>query len=272
MTVRVTSLHVYPVKSCGGSDVTRAEVTPQGLAGDRRWAVLDPGGHRVSARECHRLLAVTATSTDAGLLLRLGEEELAIPTPGPGAPSVPTRMSRIDRLTLGSDDASAWLTERLGRPLRLVHQADPTSREIGESHGGRPGETMSLADAGPILLVTESSLDRLRDWVAETQGEEWLTREEAARRFRPNVVVDGGEPFAEDGWPRVRIGGVDYRRGELCDRCVLTTIDLTSYETTKEPIRTLARHRKWDGITWFGIRLIPESAGEIAVGDEVEVG
>ncbi len=105
--------------------------------------------------------------------------------------------------------------------------------------------------------------------MSETQGEEWLGREAATRRFRPNVVVDGEEPFAEDRWGRVRIGELTYRRSELCDRCVMATIDLDLLTTTKEPIRTLARHRTWDGVTWFGIRLVPESSGTVAVGDAV---
>ena len=61
----------------------------------------------------------------------------------------------------------------------------------------------------------------------------------------------------------------------VCDRCVMTTIDRDSLKTSKEPIRTLARHRKWDGATWFGIRLtpvLPLAAGaSISVGDEVVV-
>ena len=59
----------------------------------------------------------------------------------------------------------------------------------------------------------------------------------------------------------------------VCDRCVMTTIDRTTRESGKEPIRTLARHRKWDGATWFGIRLTPvlplAGGATIRVGDEV---
>ena len=219
-------------------------VTGQGLEHDRRWVALDPDGNRVSARECHALLGVTATPVDGGVRLadRTGSW-IEVETPGPEAPTTPTRMSRIDELPLAADDAHAWLSERLGIDVRLAHLADVGAREIGESHGGRPGETMSLADAGPILLVTEASVDRLRDLVAQESGEEWLDREAAIERFRPNVVVDGDEPFAEDDWQRVRIGEVTYRLGELCDRCVLTTIDRDTLRTTPEPIRTSRRRR-----------------------------
>lgn len=88
-------------------------------------------------------------------------------------------------------------------------------------------------------------------------------------RFRPNVVIDGDIPFEEDAWPTVRIGDVELRTAEVCDRCVMTTIDPETLATGKEPIRTLARHRRWDGKTWFGTRLVPLGEGELRVGDEV---
>lgn len=269
--MRVTQVVTYPVKSLGGVPSQRATVTGQGLAGDRRWALLDGDGHRVSARECHAMLSITAHPVPGGLRLVCGGDAVDVGTPGAGAPRVPSRISRIDELTLADEEASRWLSERLGRDLRLVHQADGQHRAVGRSHGGRPGDTMALADTCPILLVTEASLDRLREWVAQELGSEWLSRADAARRFRPNLVVDGGEPFEEDRWERVRIGEVTYRLGELCDRCVMTTVDLTTYRTTKEPIRTLARHRKWEGRTWFGVRLIPEAEGTVAEGDAVSV-
>lgn len=84
-------------------------------------------------------------------------------------------------------------------------------------------------------------------------------------------MIDGDVPFAEDGWRQIRIGEVDYRFAERCDRCMVTTIDPDSLEHGKEPIRTLARHRKRDGKTWFGVRLVPLSVGLLSVGDPVVV-
>jgi uncharacterized protein YcbX len=274
--VQVTRLTTYPVKSLGGTSVARAAVTAQGLLEDRRWALVDTEGHPVTARECHALLSITAEAAEDGsaLLTAPDGESVRLPPTGPTAEQVEVGFSRVDRLSLGDAAASSWLSHRAGREVRLVRLADPTAREIGASHGGLPGETMSLADAGPILLVSETSVQRLRDWVLEESEEEWVDLDEAIGRFRANVVVDGAEPFAEDAWERVSIGGTTYRHGELCDRCVMTTIALDTYETTPEPIRTLARHRRWDGTTWFGVRLVPElgaARGHIAVGDDVTV-
>jgi MOSC domain-containing protein len=89
-------------------------------------------------------------------------------------------------------------------------------------------------------------------------------------RFRPNVVIDGEEPFAEDAWPTVRIGNLKFRTTMVCDRCVMTTIDPITLAGGKEPIRTLARHRRWNHKTWFGIRLAPLGTGTISVGEAVE--
>lgn len=273
--MQVTRLTTYPVKSFAGTSHDRVGVTPQGLVEDRRWAVVDPAGRPVSARDCHALLGVTAVADGHGgvrLATRDGRTT-HLPPVDPAAEPVEVGFSRVDHLVPGDPAASHWLSDVVGREVRFVRLADPEARPIGASHGGRPGETLSLADTGPVLLVSETSVQRLRDWVLEAQQEEWVAPDEAVERFRPNVVVDGGVPFAEDDWERVRIGGTTFRRGELCDRCVLTTIDLTSLETTREPIRTLARHRRWDGATWFGVRLVPElatGAGVVAVGDAVE--
>ncbi len=95
-------------------------------------------------------------------------------------------------------------------------------------------------------------------------------------RFRPNVVVDGDpdQPFAEDAWPFVQLGEVRFRVSGVCDRCVMTTIDPVSLARGKEPIRTLAKHRRWDGKTWFGVWLVPDLAASpahatVTVGDTV---
>src|SRR5690606_27859680 len=107
------------------------------------------------------------------------------------------------------------------------------------------------------------SLRRLDDWIAEgavARGEEPPGPLDVAR-FRPNLVIDGTEPFAEDSWTSVRIGEIDFRVTELCDRCATTIWDPDTQEGGKEPLRTLAKYRRWDGNTWFGVRLIPETLG-----------
>lgn len=267
--VHVASLHIYPIKSTAGMAVDMADVRPGGLRADRRWMVVDPSGHKLTAREHRRMLHVHAEpGCGGGLELayrdgRLAPITVSRPTQ---APDVAVDLSRLDVATSATRAADDWITEAIGHPARLVWLDDPTRRPVGVDHGGGPGEALSMADAGPVHLTTRASLNRLNDWLTET-GEPPIP----ISRFRSNVVVDGDiEPFGEDSWRRVRIGGLTFRFGEICDRCVLPTIDADTLVSSKEPTRTLARHRRWGGHVWFGIRLIPESYGELRVGDDLE--
>jgi uncharacterized protein len=272
--VRVVGINLYPVKSTRARAVERAEVEPWGLAGDRRWAVVTPDGEPITARQCRALFTVTAsTPPDGGLLLSApGAPDLAVPPPEP-AHTVPVDFWNLDHAAAGGDAADEWLTATLGRPARLVWLADTKARAVPAKVGGRPGDVFHFGDTVPVHLVTLGSLRRLNDWVAETaveRGEE-LPEPLEVGRFRANVVIDGAPAFAEDDWKRLRVGAVDFRVAGPCGRCVMTTIDPESRESGKEPIRTLARHRKRHGWAWFGIQLLPETLGEIAVGDPVEV-
>ncbi len=291
--LRVTRLRTYPVKSLAGNDVDSAIVEPWGFAGDRRWALVDDAGKNVNARSVHHLLGLRAEPAGEGSIRILDRNGATITVAAPGAapgaaPTVAVGFSGLDRATPAGEAADAWLSERIGRTLHLVWQADPTLRPIAEKHGGQPGDSLSLADDGPLLLATEASMRQLNDWIAADQalpdlpdldphdlsGATGAAKPLDIVRFRPNVIVDGDEPFVEDNWDTVRIGDVTFRKTVLCDRCVMTTIDPTTLEGGKEPIRTLARHRRWDGKTWFGVRLAPVNTGRtelgtIRVGDAV---
>jgi uncharacterized protein YcbX len=269
--VRVTGLGLYPVKSLAGIAPDAAPVMARGLAGDRRWGVVDPFGHKVTAREEHGLLGLKAESVaDGGIRLtdRAGGS-LTVVAPRK-APAIPVDHRGQGLARPAAAEADAWLSDRIGRPLRLVWQDDDSRRPVPADRGGRDEDVNSLADAAPLLLTTDASLARLNDWLEE-EGVSPLGHD----RFRPNIVVDGMEPFAEDRWDGLLIGGVEFRRTMVCDRCVMTTIDRQTLESSKEPIRTLARHRAWDGATWFGIRLTPvlplPDDATIRVGDEALV-
>lgn len=277
MTVLLDGLAVHPVKSTAVRPVQHAVVEPWGLRGDRRWMVVTPDGECLTAREDRGLLALTADTPDtdpavtAALRLRApGLEDLDVDPPA-GDPVPVTVHGRGNGLTgvVASDDAHAWVREALQRSdVRLVHVAEP--RPLSPTHG-RPGEATAFADGYPLTLASRASLRLLQDWVVETaleRGEE--PTDLAMARFRPNLVVDGDlEPFAEDGWPRVTVGAVTFRVPKPVDRCVMTTVDPTTRERGHEPIRTLARHRRWDGATWFAVQLVPETVGAVRVGDEV---
>jgi uncharacterized protein YcbX len=268
----VSEIRVYPVKSLGGVAVREAHVEPWGLRHDRRWLLLTPDGTVLTAREHHGLLALTAIpNDDGGVTLEARDgATLRVPSPLDGEP-LSTTLSRLESVRAAGREADQWLSRLLSRPVRLGWLDDPRRRTVSTVHGGKPGDHLSLADAGPLLLTARASLRQLNHWAAEDaaqRGEPPMPI--VMTRFRPNVVIDGPyEPFAEDAWAALRIGEVPFRFGEHCDRCVLTTIDPDNQRAGKEPLRTLARHRQWDHKTWFGIRLIPLSTGRIRAGDPI---
>ncbi|MGA8117832.1 MAG: MOSC N-terminal beta barrel domain-containing protein [Actinocatenispora sp.] len=273
--MRVTSVHIYPVKSTRGSEVAEATVEPWGLRHDRRWLLVDGGGAKVTARENSRLLLVRATpQSDGGLVLDApGVDPLRVACPA-GTPPIVAQVSRLPHVASCDPAADAWLSKVVEQPVRLGWLDDPRRRPVDPEHGGRPGDPLSLADAGPLLLTSTASLRRLDEWAAETARDcaEAAPAPLTMERFRPNVVVDGvPEAFVEDDWQRLTIGTIEFRVSESCDRCVFTTIDPATRARGHEPIRTLARHRRWDGKVWFGIRLVPTYAGTVRAGDPVTV-
>jgi uncharacterized protein len=282
----VTSLRIYPVKSLGGMDVEHAAVEPWGLARDRRWCLLDATGTTITAREVHHLLGLRAQPLGDDSIRITDQVGHSIVVAAPADTSAePIEHERLGVVHCAASEANDWLTARVGRATTLVWQPDPTSRPIAENRGGLPGEHLSLADAGPLLLVSEASLAQLDRWIAEEASlpdvaglnPRDVSGGSAAHpeplnvvRFRPNVVIDGNEPFTEDDWSRVRIGEITFRKTMICDRCVMPTIDPDTLAGGKEPTRTLARHRHWDRKTWFGIRLVPLGTGRLRVGDAVQ--
>ena len=277
--IELTSLAVHPVKSTAIRHVRRAEVRPWGLAGDRRWMVVDADGVLVTAREIHELFTITVdtpeTEPSSSTALRLSADgHDPIDVEEPDSDPLPVRLFQHDLLARPADEkVSLWIREVLRRDdLTLVWCDDPTRRPLNPAYG-LPGDHTGFADGYPVTLASLDSLARLNDWMIEDallRGEE-PPAPLPVERFRANLVVKGAEPFAEDDWTRVRVGEATFRKAKGVDRCVMTTISLLDLATGREPIRTLARHRQWDGKTWFAVHLVPETTGPVAVGDEVVV-
>lgn len=266
----LTAINRFPVKSCRGEALDAAVVEPWGLRGDRRWMVVDDEGVVITAREVNRMVLVHPEITETGLRVTAPDlPPLEIPTPDPAAQTpVTIWSSSLDAVPAGGE-ADVWFSKALGRSAHLVHLDDPRKRPTNQDFS-EPGDRVSFADGYPLLLATEASLAALNDVVlaASATGREPLPM----TRFRPSIVVDDTEAWVEDDWRRIRIGDAVFRAVKGCDRCVLTTIDPDTAVREKEPIRSLAQIRRWDGATWFGINLVPDTYDvTIRVGDELEV-
>jgi uncharacterized protein YcbX len=262
--MKVSRIFIYPIKSARCVELRECKVEPRGLAGDRRWMVIDDEGAFVSQRDQARMALLQALLHEDGLTLRtegLPDIEVRIPN----GESRKTATVWRDTVEASATDpcVSDWLSQFLGFRAHLVHMDAEAIRPVNQDYG-KAGDEVSFADGFPLLLANEASLGDLNHRIAA----EVLP----IHRFRPNVVVSGASAWAEDGWKRIRIGGVEFDNVKPCGRCLVTTTDqLTGERMGDEPLRTLATYRKVDTAVMFGVNLIPRGIGVIRVGDEVSL-
>lgn len=262
MTLTIDGLFIYPVKSCGGIALSEARVVRRGLEHDRRWMVVDEEGRFTTQRTHPRLVLVRAAIE--GESLRLSAPDLAdleLPLSSPAGPRMEVEVWGDRIQAIQHDAGSRWFSELLSGAHALVHMPEDTERPVDPERAA-PDQVVSFADGFPFLLTHVASLEHLNERVGATL---------AMARFRPNIVVRGGEPFVEDAWSRIRIGGVTFRSEKPCARCAITTVDPATAKRGKEPLRTLATFRRGDEGVLFGINLTHEGSGIIRVGDEVRV-
>lgn len=259
----ISGIRVYPIKSAAGIVLDEASVEERGFRHDRRWMLVDENGIFLSQREAPRLALVrVAITADALVVDAPGMPTLQVPLqPEPGD-TVSTVIWRdvVESLPAGGG-VDPWFRKFLGIPCRLVYLPETSVRPVDPAYSAS-GDHVSLADGFPFLLLSEASLGDLN-----SRMELPLPMD----RFRPNLIVRGCGPFAEDGWRRVRIGAVDFRVVKPCARCKITMVDQQTAATGKEPLRTLARYRKQGSEVFFGQNLIHDATGTVRVGDAVEV-
>lgn len=270
-SAELTAIYRYPVKSCRGQSLQRAVVEPWGLAGDRRWMLVDRTGTCITAREHPLLLLTRPELVERGLRLwhpDAGELDVHVPRDGESI-EVDVHHGQRIRAALADDRAHAWFSALLGVDARLVHLDDPTQRATNPDRT-RSTDRVSFADGYPMLLASEESLAALNAHIAA--GRYPHEAPVPMTRFRPSLVVSGAPAWAEDRWRRVRIGPAEFRVVKGCDRCVMTLVDTDTARLHSEPMASLARYRRWDGMSWFAVNLVPDSPGaRIAVGDDVVV-
>lgn len=271
--IRLSALYLYPVKSLGGIPVSAANVDALGLVGDRRFMVVDAQDRFLTQRTLPRMALLRPTLGPATLRLEQPDGTgIAVPLASdPAAPLRRVTVWKSEGLLAedAGDEAAAWLGAALATPCRLVRIGRAFHRPVSKA-AAVAGDVVSFADAYPFLVLSEASLADLNDRLAE-RGEDPLPM----NRFRPNLVVSGCAPYAEDTWPHFQIGGVRFRAGGPCARCVVTTTDQETAVRGKEPLRTLATYRRDPhdpADVNFGQNLLHETkAGTLRVSDVVQL-
>jgi uncharacterized protein YcbX len=265
--LRLSALYRFPLKSGKGQSLRQASLDKLGLAGDRRWMLVDEASGRfLTQRAVPSMSQLSALWNPAGglTLAAPGHSSIEVDLP---ADDAQLRGVTIWRDTLRVPDAgaaaAAWVSEFIGKPTRLVQVSEERAR-LTEAGYGRDDDKVAFADGYPLLLIGQASLDDLVQKVGRPLD---------MLRFRPNLVIEGAEAFAEDGWKRILIGDVEFRVVKPCSRCILTTIDPQTgvRSEDREPLATLQKYRAQADGAMFGQNLVNDANGLLEVGMPVTI-
>jgi uncharacterized protein len=266
----VSSLFVYPIKSCRGISLQEMQFDALGPRWDRRWMLVDDDGAFISQRTQPRLANIETRIRDEQLWVSAPSvEPLLIPEPTLERRKIKVWDFEGEALDQG-DQAAAWFQQVLHCSCRLVRVADESSRASSTKYTERSAR-LGFADGYPALLASLESLTELN---------RRLEQKVPMNRFRPNVVVRDCQPFEEDEWSRLAAPELELSVVKPCVRCVITTIDQRTLQQSVEPLRTLAQFRRGAGFetanadekgVTFGQNCVHHGPGVLRVGDELTV-
>jgi len=278
----VKEINIYPIKSCKGISLQRAKIGPYGFENDRRWMLYNTETNRFLTQRQHPQMAlVTPRFEGEHLCLDFPAlETLRIPISGkeqkqgPIVQEIGLWKASVRGVDEG-DEVAEWFKQaiRVKFAVRLIRLCDNHDRQVPEDYAQKDmkkeKQLVSFADGFPFLVISEDSLTDLNSRMEKPLP---------MKRFRPNIVINGCEPFEEDVWQKVKIGSTVFRHVKKCTRCKLTTVDPDQGEFAgDDPLKTLRTYRKGllEGAkdeVCFGQNLIHENiGGEVQVGQTVEI-
>ncbi|KAL3520307.1 hypothetical protein ACH5RR_018456 [Cinchona calisaya] len=247
VAAKVTSIFVYPIKSCRGISVYQAPLSSTGFRWDRQWLVVNSNGRAYTQRVEPKLALVEVElpnnafsdgwepNKSSYMVIRApGMCLLKVPLCKPAATADSVSVwewsgSAFDE----GDEASKWFSDYLGKPSRLVRFNEVSEiRNVDPNYAS--GYKVMFADKYPFLLVSQGSLVALNNLLKEPIP---------INRFRPNILVDGCEPFSEDLWKEIRIQKLTFNGVKLCSRCKIPTINQETAIPNSEPTETLKKFR-----------------------------
>lgn len=264
--MNLSAIYRYPVKSARGQELATAVLDRFGIAGDRRWMLIDDAGQFYSQRRAPNMALLEVVSIADGLRLSFAGDSCEVRTPGQHSTQVLATVWGHSMPAYCADAAvNAWLSRCLRASLRLVYCPEEASRPVDSAYlaDTRIAEQhVSFADGFPLLIVCEASLEDLNAR---------LPNPVPMDRFRPNIVIRGASPYAEDGWRRLRIGATTLAIVKPCSRCAIPSIDQHTAERDSTINPVLASYRRRDGVIYFGMNALVLAGEGFSVGDTAEV-
>ena len=267
--MKIEGLNIHPLKSGRAIPVESATVRLDGLAGDRRFMIVEPDGRFITQRELQALARVEATAVGESLHLEMEGRQLFASFEPEDRIDVTIWDSPVNA-AVADEAVNETLSDWFARPVKLVHMDVLAVRAEGEDWAGSPAP-VGFADGFPVLVTTTGSLADLNRTLA-AKGQEPVGMD----RFRTNILVTCDDPWAEDFWEAIEINGIVFDFVKPCARCIMTTQDqMTGERIGGNPIQGLAEKRmsadrRVPGVL-FGWNAVPRGEGEIRLGDEVRV-
>ena len=263
MSIVVSQLYIYPVKSLAAVPLDTMQLVAGGPAWDRRWMIVDAQGCFITQREHPKLAQIKVELDLQSAVIRLSAaqgEPLQLPLMSANELTQPVVIWHDSvNAAYGGTLAEQWISAYLGVSARLVYMPDSGLRSVDQDFA-HSGDVVSFADGFPLLLTGDASLQAFN---------RHLDQPITMQRFRPNIVVAGASAYAEDSWCQMRIGSVVCRVVKACARCAIPSINPANAEKEPQVSRALAQHRRGRGGVYFGQNLIHEVNGKISKGDTV---
>ena len=264
-SIELAEIWVYPVKSLGGFRVQEWPLASRGLAHDRRYMIGTPEGHFFTQRDLPHMALVQVALNEQGLHFTAQNHPELPPLQVPYTPQSSTMPVQVwTSQTLGQPygpEVAQWFTQVLGTTCTLFYMPEEAARTPSEGYAFHD-ENITFVDNAPILAISRASLQYLN---------QKLEVPVQMDRFRPNFVLEGANPHAEDTWAQFTVGKLPFVSTKPCGRCKVTTINQTNAQVGAEPLKTLATYRRHVGRALFGIYWVHQALGTVKQGQKIKV-
>jgi len=265
----ISQLFIYPIKSCAGISVSSFQFDETGPLLDRNWMLVDAKTGRYLSQRTLPKMALITTQVSGGSISAShinNPEAFVLPTTGELI-DVGIWEDDVQGLDCG-DEAAAWFSSVIDCDCRLVYQGD--CLRLADTKYAAEGTKVSYSDGFPLLVVAQASIDFLNEKCEANIG---------AENFRPNVVIENTDEFAENGWAKLSTESVAMSVVKPCQRCVIPALNPTTGEREASILPVLLKHCRRDKKIYFGQNLtfspldadIENQQLGLSVGQEVSI-